>query len=78
MHAEEIYHNLSNEMRDQFLGPMPVREFFETYLLCDIPFEFENVSIPITAVDFLPAFRHLVEEKIVRPQPSCSTANSCI
>ncbi|VDC04238.1 unnamed protein product [Peniophora sp. CBMAI 1063] len=66
MHAEEVYNNLSNEMRDQFLGPMPIREFFETYLSCKEVFDFEDITISITALDFLPAFRHLVEQKICK------------
>ena len=68
MHADEVYNNLCNEMRDQFLGPMPIREFFETYFLCDDDFDFESIDLSLTAVDFLPAFRHLVEQKIVRIQ----------
>ncbi|KZV72498.1 hypothetical protein PENSPDRAFT_683725 [Peniophora sp. CONT] len=64
MHAKDVYDHLSNEMRDQFLGPMPIREFLEKYLACDEVMEFEDILIPLTAMDFLPNFREQVEQKI--------------
>ena len=60
-------------MCDEFLGPMPVRAFFDAFLACDAIFDAEDLVFPLTAVDLLPTYRHMVERKIVRIQ--CNIAS---
>lgn len=69
--ADDIYDLLSNEMRGQFLGPMPVMELVDKHLPCDVKRTCPDIKLRLTKAHFATGLRSLLEGRIVSTNDSC-------
>ncbi|VDC00968.1 unnamed protein product [Peniophora sp. CBMAI 1063] len=64
--ADDLYDQLSNEMRGQFLGPMPVVDMLSEHLPCEEKRTCADINIRVTAHHFDAPFRPALEDLICK------------